>query len=82
MLALVRGHWRSENSVHHVRDVTFGEDASTIRSGAAPRVMAALCTEVLGLLHCRRWRNRAATLRHYAWHPAAHVLRLLGIRIS
>ena len=82
MLALVRGHWRIENSVHHVRDVTFGEDASTIRSGAAPRVMAALRNAVLGLLHCRRWRNCAAALRHYAWRPAAHVLRLLGIRIS
>ncbi len=82
LLALVRGHWRIENSVHYVRDVTLGEDASTIRSGAAPRVMAALRNTVLGLLHCRRWRNLAAAVRHYAWHPASHVLRLLGINLS
>jgi predicted transposase YbfD/YdcC len=26
--------------LHHIRDVTFKEDASTIRAGTAPRVMA------------------------------------------
>jgi len=29
-----RGHWRIENQLHWVRDVTFGEDASTARSGS------------------------------------------------
>ncbi len=81
LLALVRSHWRIENSLHYVRDVTFGEDASTLRSGAAPRVMAALRNTVLGLLHRHRWRNIAAALRHYAWRPASHVLRLLGITV-
>lgn len=82
LLALVRSHWRIENTLHYVRDVTVGEDASTIRSGAAPRVMAALRNTVLGLLHQRRWSNIAAALRHYAWRPAAHALRLLGISLS
>lgn len=82
LLALVRSHWRIENTVHYVRDVTFGEDASTIRSGAAPRVMAALRNATLGLLHRRGWRNIAAALRHYAWHPVADTLRLLGIQLS
>src|SRR5438067_4476277 len=31
-----------DNRLHYVRDVSFGEDASQIRSGAAPQVMAAL----------------------------------------
>lgn len=33
----VRGHWAIENREHHVRDVTFGEDASRVRTGNAPR---------------------------------------------
>jgi predicted transposase YbfD/YdcC len=82
LLALVRGHWRIENTLHYVRDVTLGEDASTIRSGAAPRVLAALRNTVLGLLHCRRWPNIAAALRHYAWRPVTDVLRLLGISLA
>jgi predicted transposase YbfD/YdcC len=82
LLALVRGHWRIENTLHYVRDVTLGEDASSVRSGAAPRVMAALRSVMLGLLHQRRWGNIAAALRHYAWRPVPDVLRLLGIHLS
>lgn len=81
-LALVRGHWLIENAAHYVRDVTLGEDASTVRSGCAPRVVAALRNTVLGLLRQRRWRNIAAALRHYAWRPVAEVLRLLGISLT
>ena len=33
---LIRGHWAIENGLHQVRDVTFSEDASQLRTGAAP----------------------------------------------
>lgn len=36
LLELVRGHWSIENSSHYVRDVTFGEDHSRLRSGQSP----------------------------------------------
>ena len=42
LLALVREHWGIENGSHYRRDVTLGEDASRIRTGSAPQVMAAL----------------------------------------
>ena len=32
---LLRGHWTIE-ALQHVRDVTFAEDASQVRTGAAP----------------------------------------------
>jgi hypothetical protein len=78
-LQVRRGHWAIENRLHYVRDVTFGEDASRVRSGAAPQVMAALRNAVLGLL--RRWRtaNVAAALRTLAWMPGA-ALMLLGLQ--
>ena len=82
LLARVRRHGRIENRLHYVRDVTFGEDASAIRGGSAPRMMAALHNVVLGWLHQRRWPTRAAALRHYAWCPVTEVLRLLGISLS
>jgi hypothetical protein len=47
--AWVREHWGIENAVHYVRDVTLAEDASTIRTGAAPQVMASLRNTVLNL---------------------------------
>jgi predicted transposase YbfD/YdcC len=32
----VRHHWGIENKIHHVRDVTYTEDASRVRTGTAP----------------------------------------------
>jgi predicted transposase YbfD/YdcC len=32
----IRSHWSIENSLHYVKDVTFQEDASLIRTGNAP----------------------------------------------
>ncbi len=78
LLQLIRGHWQIENRLHYIRDVTLGEDASRIRTRAAPRVMAALRNAVLGLLRQHGWQNIAAALRHYAWQPLA-ALQLLGL---
>ncbi|MCL4814955.1 MAG: ISAs1 family transposase, partial [Vicinamibacteraceae bacterium] len=35
LLQLSREHWAIENSLFHVRDVTFREDACRVRSGSA-----------------------------------------------
>jgi predicted transposase YbfD/YdcC len=34
----IRGHWGIE-ALHHIRDVTFAEDASQVRTGNAPRAL-------------------------------------------
>jgi hypothetical protein len=53
LLGWVRGHWSIENRSHYVRDVTLGEDASRVRRGSGPQVLAAVRNAALGLL--RRW---------------------------
>jgi hypothetical protein len=50
LLRMVRDHWRIENELHYVRDVTLREDACRVRSGAAPQVLAALRNAVVHLL--------------------------------
>ncbi len=80
LLDLVRRHWHIENRLHYVRDVTLGEDASAIRSGSAPQVLAALRNAVLGLLRHAHWRNIAAAIRHYTWLPQ-EAFRLLGLPV-
>ncbi len=66
----LRGHWRIENWLHWVRDVDFGEDASTARSGHLPRVMASLRNLAVGALCLAGHPNLAAALRHTGRDPA------------
>jgi len=73
----IRGHWGSE-ALHHIRDVTFAEDASQLRTGTAPRAMASLRNLAIAILHAHGDRNIAAALRRNA-RDATRVLPLLGI---
>ncbi len=77
-LNLWRGHWGIENRLHYVRDVTMKEDASQVKSGSAPEVMAGLRNVVLSLLRQSGATNIAAALRHYSYQPK-EALALLGI---
>ncbi|WNI18049.1 hypothetical protein [Actinacidiphila sp. ITFR-21] len=66
-----------ENRLHRVRDVTFGEDRSRIRTGNAPRVMAALRNTVITLLRPDGHQNIAAALRRHARNTDRPVNLLL-----
>jgi predicted transposase YbfD/YdcC len=63
LLELTRGHWAIENELHYRRDVTMGEDASRIRKGVAPQVLAALRNSVLHLLSAVGAPSVASALR-------------------
>jgi len=76
LLALIRAYWRSENSRHDVRDVTFGEDASRLRTGTSPQIMAALRNLASTLLHRQGATNIAEARRFFAANPD-HALALL-----
>jgi len=76
LAAWVRGHWGIENRLHWVRDVTFDEDRSQVRTGNAPQVMATLRNTAISLLRMTGVENIAQGLRHHAREPE-HVLKLL-----
>ena len=65
LLAYVRGHWTVE-ALHWVRDVVYAEDASRVRTGNAPRVMATLRNVSISLLRLANVTNITAALRHNA----------------
>jgi predicted transposase YbfD/YdcC len=77
---LIRGHWSIENGLHWVRDVTFAEDASHLRTGTAPQVMACLRNLAIGVLSRAGPVNLAAALRRHARDPA-RPLATLGISL-
>lgn len=78
LLRLVRDHWRIENSLHYVRDVTFGEDACRVRKGAAPQVLAALRNAVVHLLAGVKAGSHAAATEQLAAR-SHEALGLLGL---
>jgi predicted transposase YbfD/YdcC len=76
LAAWVRGHWEIENRLHWVRDVTYQEDKSLVRTGNAPRVMASLRSLAISLLRLDGQTNIAAANRHHARDPQ-RTLQLL-----
>lgn len=63
LLKWARGHWSIENRSHYVRDVTLGEDASRIRKGSGPEVMAGLRNAAIGFLRTLGTTNIAEEIR-------------------
>ena len=64
----LRGHWAIE-ALHWVRDVSFDEDRSQVRTGNGPQIMAALRNLVITALRLHGITNIAAALRHHARDP-------------
>jgi predicted transposase YbfD/YdcC len=58
----LRRHWHIENKLHWVRDVTFAEDHSQVRTGAAPQVMATFRNLVISLHRLAGATNIATAL--------------------
>jgi hypothetical protein len=75
---LVRDHWRIENELHYVRDVTLGEDTCRVRKGSAPQVLAAVRNAVIHLLAGLGASSYAAAIRRLNARPQ-EALALLDL---
>jgi predicted transposase YbfD/YdcC len=77
LLALNRGHWCIENKSHHVRDMTYDEDRSQVRTGNRPQALASFRNLAISLLRLAKVTNIAAATRHLNRRPEK-TLALLG----
>ncbi len=66
LLGLARGHWGIENSNHHVRDTTFHEDLSQVRTENGPRMMATLRELAMSIMRLTGVKNIAKAARNFA----------------
>jgi predicted transposase YbfD/YdcC len=64
----LRQHWSIE-VLHWIRDVSFDEDRSQVRTSNGPQIMAALRNLVITALRLAGHTNIAAALRHHARDP-------------
>jgi predicted transposase YbfD/YdcC len=65
----IRSHWTVENRLHWVRDVTEGEDHSSVRTGSGPQVMAALRNTAINIIRLRGGTTIAAAHRAFSYRP-------------
>jgi predicted transposase YbfD/YdcC len=73
----IRGHWQIE-AIHHIRDVTYGEDASQVRTGNGPQVMATLRNLAIGIFKLAGHPSITAACRRHA-RDATRTLATLGL---
>ena len=73
LLKLCRGHWTIENKLHWVRDAVFREDASRVRTGVIPQVMAAMRNTAISVLRFTGWTNITDALQYFAAEPKLAV---------
>jgi predicted transposase YbfD/YdcC len=69
LAAWIQGHWHTGNKLHWVRDVTYQQNSSLVRTGNAPRVTASLRNLAISLLRLDGHANIAAANRHHARDP-------------
>ncbi|MFD7700879.1 ISAs1 family transposase [Streptomyces caelestis] len=78
LAAWIRGHWNIENQLHHVRDRTFREEASKIRTRHLPRIIAGLRNLAIGVHRQDGHSNIAAATRR-AGRDHLRPLTALGL---
>ncbi|MEI6413817.1 MAG: ISAs1 family transposase, partial [Pseudomonadota bacterium] len=78
LLELNRGEWEIENRLHYVRDTTYDEDRSQIRTGNAPQVMAGIRNLSISLLRLAGAECIAVATR-YLSRRFELPLRLIGL---
>lgn len=59
----IRSHWSIENSLHYVKDVTFSEDASLVRTGNAPTNFSIIRNIAINLLRRMNFINFPQAIR-------------------
>ncbi len=81
-MQFVRSHWKIENSLHWLMDVTFGEDACRVRTGHEAQNLATLRrTAAFLLTHSQEGTTRSSVRgrkKTAAW-SRAYLLRTLAI---
>ncbi|WP_035699469.1 ISAs1 family transposase [Glycomyces tenuis] len=75
---LIRQHWKVE-VLHHIRDVSFGEDAAQIRVGHTPGNAASLRNFAIALLGQLGFKTLPEAMNHVAASPYTRPLELLDL---
>ncbi len=68
-LHIIRSHWRIENSLHYVKDVSFEEDACRTRTGQIPLVQTMMRSLAINFINLNGFSNIKKSRKLFAWSP-------------
>jgi len=66
---IIRSHWKIENSLHYVKDVSFDEDSSRIRTNQAPFVSTILRSLAINIMNINKVTNIKKARKLFGWSP-------------
>lgn len=79
----VRNHWKIENCVHWILDVSFNEDASKIRKDHAPFNLTIIRQLAVNLIKAVKRKNESIRrLRKMAAYDEAVLMRIVNLEIN
>ena len=64
---IVRNHWKIENSLHYVKDVSFDEDSSRIRTKQAPLISTMLRSLAINIMNINKISNIKKARKLFGW---------------
>jgi predicted transposase YbfD/YdcC len=66
---IIRSHWKIENSLHYVKDVSFDEDSSRIRTDQAPLVSTMIRSLAINIMNINKILNIKKARKLFGWSP-------------
>ena len=66
---VIRSHWKIENSLHYVKDVSFDEDSSRIRTQQAPLIATMLRSLAINIMNINKIPNIKQARKLFGWSP-------------
>ncbi len=69
LLQYNRSHWAIEDRLHYVRDFTFDEDRSQIKTKNGPQMMACIRNFVISIFNLLGLNKIASSIRFFASKP-------------
>jgi len=66
---IIRSHWKIENSLHYVKDVSFDEDSSRIRTHQAPLILTMLKSLAINIMNINQIPNIKKARKLFGWSP-------------
>lgn len=68
-LHIIRSHWKIENSLHYVKDVSFEEDACRTRTGQIPFIQTMIRSLAINFINLNKFSNIKQARKLFAWSP-------------